>query len=387
MSHLDQRLAVAVIALVVLAAPVPARTQPRPAAPAMVEWLAPAAATAQPQNEAQKKAGMQHGRVLPTPEVLQPQLDPALPAYVPRAGRTLSGSFRAAASDVLPALAHAWIEAFRKYYPRVSIRLSPPYAGSLGAQELIAGKLDVVFVSRELRPEDIAGFEAKFSYPPLSVPIAGGSYRHYGFLDAVGFFVNKDNPLEKIGFEQLDEILSRTHYRSRTAITTWGELGLTGDWADKPIHVYAVRPWNGFEEFVRERVLSRKGQRGEWREDLHFDDVVFPLAKRVAQDRYGLGYSGLAFIDAPVKMLPLAVDSAGSYVPPSYESVALATYPLSRLIYLNLRKRPGVPLNPAIEELLRFILSRDGQQLVRNEAIFLPLRASQARASRALLEP
>jgi hypothetical protein len=34
----------------------------------------------------------------------------------------------------------------------------------------------------------------------LSVPISGGSYRHFGFLDAIGVFVNKDNPLEKISF-------------------------------------------------------------------------------------------------------------------------------------------------------------------------------------------
>lgn len=151
--------------------------------------------------------------------------------------------------------------------------------------------------------------------------------------------------------------------------------------------MYAVRPWNGFEEFVRQRVLSREGQRGEWREDLHFDEAVFPLAKRVAADRYGLGYSGLAYVDAPVKMLPLAVEAGGPYVAPSYDDVARATYPLSRLIYLNLRKAPGAPLDPAIEEFLRFILSRDGQQLVRDEAIFLPLRARQARASRALFEP
>jgi phosphate transport system substrate-binding protein len=353
----------------------------------MVKWLRPPAATVRPQSEPQKQAAREHGRALPAPEILQPQLDPALPAYVPRAAPELSGSFRAAASDILPALARGWIAAFRNRYPRVHIELSPPYAGSLGARELIAGKLDLVFVSRELRPDDVAGFQAKFGYPPLSVPVSGGSYRHFGFLDAVGFFVNEDNPLERIGFEQLDAILSRTHYRSATAITTWGQLGLTGDWADKPIHVYAVRPWNGFEEFVRERVLSLDGRRGEWREDLHFDEVVFPLVERVAQDRYGLGYSGLAYVDAPVKMLPLAARAGDAYVPPSYESVALATYPLSRLIYLNLNKRPGVALQPALEEFLRFILSRDGQRVVRREAIFLPLRASQAQASRALLQP
>ena len=74
---------------------------------------------------------------------------------------------------------------------------------SLGAAELIKGNLDAVFVSRELRPDDITGFRARFGYDPLSVPISGGSYRHFGFLDAVGIIVHKDNPIDKISFERV----------------------------------------------------------------------------------------------------------------------------------------------------------------------------------------
>jgi phosphate transport system substrate-binding protein len=354
-------------------------------APGMVEWLAPPVATSPPQTDAEKAAGMTQGRTLPAREILQPDVDSTLAPYMPRKGVNLSGTFRAAASDVLPGLVRAWIDAFSKLHPGVHIELVPPYAGSLGAQELIAQKLDFVFVSRELRPDDISGFRAKFGYAPLSVPISGGSYRHFGFLDAVAFLVNKDNPIEALSFEQLDAILSRTHVHGGAPITTWGQLGLTGEWADKPIHVYAIKPWNGFEEFVRQRVLSANGQRGEWREDLHFDETVFPIAQHVAQDRYGLGYSGVAYIDAAVKMLPLARAATATFEPPSYESVALASYPLSRLVYVNLNKSPNQPLNPALEEFLRFILSRDGQQLVRDQGILLPLRAAQARTSLALI--
>jgi phosphate transport system substrate-binding protein len=355
--------------------------------PPMVDWTAPPVASPQPQTDAEKAAGMHEGRALPERELLQPELDAQLPHYTRRHDRVLSGTFHAAASDVLPGLARAWIEAFGRLYPQVHIVLSPPYAGSLGAEELIAQKLDLVFVSRELRPDDIAKFRARFGYPPFSVPASGGSYRHFGFLDAVGFFVNKDNPLESLSFEQLDGILSSTHHRSGHAISTWGDLGLGGEWADKPIHVYAIKPWNGFEEFVRQRVLSTADQRGEWREDLHFDEAVYPLAQHVAQDRYGLGYSGLAYIDAPVKMLPLASTATDAPLPPSYENVALARYPLSRLTYVNLNRRPGQPLDPALEEFLRFVLSFEGQRLVRAQGIFLPLRASQAGSSRALLAP
>jgi phosphate transport system substrate-binding protein len=352
----------------------------------IVEWVAPAASTNRPQTDAEAAAGRASGRKLPTPEILQPTLDASLQPYQPRAGRKLTGKFKAAASDVLPGLARMWIAAFHQYYPGIEIEVSPPYAGSLGAQELVKGSLDLVFVSRELRPDDITGFRAKFNYDPLSVPICGGTYRHFGFLDAIGFFVHKDNPIEKLTFQQLDGLLSATRHRGAAALTKWGDLGLTGEWAEKPIHVYGVQPWNGFEEFVRQRVLSIPGKRGEWRDGIQFDKVVFPLAGRVATDRYGIGYAGLAYVDAAVKLLALAPENGGDAYAPTYENVAAATYPLSRLVFLNLNRAPGKPLNPALQEFLRFILSREGQRIVLNQAVYLPLRESQAAQSRARLE-
>jgi phosphate transport system substrate-binding protein len=132
-------------------------------------------------------------------------------------------------------------------------------------------------------------------------------------------------------------------------------------------------------------VLSVPGKRGEWRDSITFDKVVFPIAGRVAQDRYGIGYAGLAYVDAGVKLLALADRNDGPVYPPTYENVARADYPLSRLIYLNLNKAPGKPLNPALQEFLRFILSRQGQQVILDEKIYIPLRAAQVANSRGLL--
>jgi phosphate transport system substrate-binding protein len=314
--------------------------------------------------------------------VLQPTLDDALPEYRPRT-KKLSGDFKAGASDVLPGLARAWVAAFQKYHPDVRITIEPPYAGSLGAKELVAGKLDIVFVSRELKPDDITEFQAKYGYAPLSVPISGGSYRHFGFLDAVGFYVHPENPLNQISFQQLDAILSSTRHRGGEAITKWGQLGLTGAWANEPVHVYGIQPWNGFEEFVRQRVLSVGTKRGEWREGLHFDKVVFPVAKEVAADRLAIGYAGLAYLDAPVKVLALA--ESGPPISPTYENVATASYPLSRLIYLNTRKEPGKALPEALDEFLRFILSREGQRVVLEQRLYMTLRAFQVERARKML--
>jgi len=351
----------------------------------MVDWLVPSVPSNRPQTPAEEEAGRQQGRRMPAPELLQPILDPELRDYQP-VRSVLSGNYKAAASDVLPGLVKQWIAAFHKYYPNVNIDLAPPYAGSLGAQELTKGDLDLAFVSRELRPDDITAFKAKFTYEPFSVPICGGSYRHFGFLDAVAFFVNRENPIERLSFDQLDGILSSSHWRGGKSIATWGDLGLAGEWASKPIHIYGVRPWNGFEEFVRQRVLTVPGKRGEWRDGISFEKVVFPIAGQVAQDRYGIGYSGVAYIDAGVKVLPLAKNDADGYYPPTYENVASAKYPLSRLIYANMNVAPTKPLSPVLKEFLTFILSKQGQQIVLDQAIYLPLRRWQSEGSLSLLQ-
>jgi len=250
---------------------------------------------------------------------------------------------------------------------------------------LAKGNLDFVFVSRELKPDDIADFHGKFGYDPLSVPVSGGSYRHFGFLDAVAFIVNKGNPIEQLSFDQLDALFSSTHWRGGASAKTWGDLGLTGQWADKPVHLYGIKPWNGFEEFVRQRVLSVNGHRGEWRDGIDYSRTVFPIAEKVAKDPYALAYDGLAYLDAPVKVLALGASSAPPFVAPSYEKVATAEYPLSRLIYFNANKMPGQPLDPAAEEFLRFVLSRQGQGIVQKQNVFVPLRAGQVESSLARL--
>ncbi|MFE6153741.1 PstS family phosphate ABC transporter substrate-binding protein [Streptomyces sp. NPDC057889] len=350
-----------------------------------------------PQTDQQDEYNQAHGRPLPTPELLQPTLDASLANYRAKPKNSLHGDYQCGASDVLADLSKKWIKEFEEHYPKVHIAVNPPYAGSLGALELIKGNLDCVFVSRELKPTDIQGFHDAFGYDPLSIPISGGSYRHYGFLDSIGFIVNKDNPIDKLSFAQLDAALSTTRNRGGAAAKTWGDLGATGEWADKPIHIVGIQPWNGFEEFVRQRVLNSDGKRGEWRPgvasgstaadpNVHWEKTVFNIAKDVKEDPYAIGYTGMAYIDQPVKVLSLSRDANGPAYAPTYENVASAAYPLSRLTYLNVNKRPGKQLDPVIEELTRFILSKQGQQTVGRQQAFLPLRSEQATTSLKALD-
>jgi len=349
------------------------------AAPATIEWHLPVEQTHVKQTEAQDAVAMERGRALPAPEVLQPALDPGLEGFRPRHGRDFGGTLRLMCSDVLPGVVRSWMASFTKIYPKVKFVLGPPYEGGDAAKALLEGRVDIAFISRELKPTDVASFRAKYGYAPTSVPVSGGSWRQFGFLDAVVVIVNNSNPVDHLTFDQLDAVFSRSHLRGGQPAVTWGQLGASGAWADKSVHVYALQPWGGYEEFVRERVLDAGRKRGDWRTDAHFDKLVFPIAARVAADPEGIGLTGLAFLDAPVKVL--AVGQGADVVSPTYTNVALAKYPLSRLAYGNVNRQPGKPLPPLVREFLRLILSREGQRDVRSEGILLPLREFQVEAA------
>ena len=275
-----------------------------------VTWALPVLPSNKPQTAADAEHARKFGRMLSAPEVLQ---------------------------------------------PNVQLELVPTFAGSLGAKELVQGNLDMVFVSRELKPDDISDFQIKYHYLPLSGAISGRSYRQCGLLDAVALIVHKDNPFNSLSIEQLDALLSWTGHRGSAPIATWGDLG-------------------------------NPGKLAEWREGIHYDKVVIPIAKQFGADRNGICYSGLAFIDSPVKLLALAPNMRGPDYAPTDENVAQAVYPLRRLIFLNTNKAPGHMLRPALGEFLSFIIRREGQQVFLEQGIYLPLRANQAEAGRRRLQ-
>jgi phosphate transport system substrate-binding protein len=191
--------------------------------------------------------------------------------------------------------------------------------------------------------------------------------------------VHKENPIDHLSFAQIDAIYSKTRLRgAKTPIVTWGQAGLRDEWADKPIHAWGVQPWNGFEQFIRLRVL--KG--GEWREDLHTEPLVIPVPDRVAADRLAIGYSGIAYLkpDVAVKRIAISESSNGPFFTGTFDEVASQTYPLARVMYFYVNRPKGKPIDPTLAEFLRFVLSRDGQQAAVQDAIYtpLPLRLVQA---------
>jgi phosphate transport system substrate-binding protein len=300
-------------------------------------------------------------------------LEPGIPAYTPVKG--LSGELVSVGADTMESLMKLWIEDFDKVYPDVHFTMEAKASGTAGPA-LTAGRAQLGPVAREMLPAEEDTFKQKYGYEPLAIAVAGGSYRTPGSTHAIAFFVNRANPISQLTLAQLDAIFSTTRKRGcKEDIKTWGQLGLTGEWANAPIHLYGLIRPNGIAHFLQLRIL----QGGDYKQGIREYTTVGSLAaldaiaQEIAKDRFGIGYSGFSSLTPDVKAVALAEADGGPYYTGTFQEVVSQEYPLSRFVYIYVNKKPEKPLDPMVREFLKFTLSNQGQEDVIKQGVFLPL--------------
>jgi phosphate transport system substrate-binding protein len=313
-----------------------------------------------------------------------------LTAYKPVKG--LSGQLRSVGADTMEAITKGWIAGFTKIYPDVKISMEAKASGTAGPA-LVDGRAELGPVAREILPNEAEPFVKKYGYKPYAIRVAGGSYRTPGKTHAIAFLVNAKNPIEKLTYAQLDAMFSVTRKRGHADIKTWGDAGLKGEWADKPIHLWGLIRPNGIANFVQERVLSiDPNDLGEYKSGISERTTVGSLpaldaiAQGIAADPYAIGYSGFSNVSPEVKAVALAESDKGLFYKGTFEEVAAQKYPLSRVIYIYVNRAPGKPLDPKVREFLKYVLSKEGQAVVEQEGIFLPLPLEFVKQEHAKLQ-
>ena len=257
-----------------------------------------------------------------------------------------------------------WAEAFKQFHPDIDIQIEGKGSGSAPAA-LIAGTAQLAPMSRPLKETELDQFENTYGYPPTVFRVA---------LDAVVVFVNLDNPLRSISLPQLDAIFSRTRYRGfRHNIRTWHSLRLGGAWAVRPISTYGRNSASGTYGYFKEHVLLKGDFKNNVKEQLGSAAVV----QAVSEEREAIGYSGIGFITSGVHVLSVRTSDDAVPVAPTTAEVVSGEYPLSRFLYIVVNKPPRRPPDPLVAEFLRFILSREGQQMVIKDG-YVPLSAALA---------
>lgn len=325
-----------------------------------------------------------------------PPVDAQLPSYA--ATGEVRGTLTVARAASTETLVDSWIQGFRRHNPRVEVRQTPKGTDlpSASLQQLIDGTVELAPFAREVQPSELARAREKLGADPLGIAVASGSYATPSNTHAIAIYVNATNPLARMTLTQLDAIYSSTRRRGFPAdIATWGQLGLTGEWAHRTIHRYGMvvnrkvgNSHSGIVAYLMERVMLG----GEFKADTRQvpdtgmgrgnNRALEEIAQAVAADPDAIGYAGFANHLPGIKTLALAENANSAFYAGTQEEVASRRYPLTRTIFIFARP----PLNPVVREFLSYALSREGQEAVAaDSAHFLPLPAAFAEQERAKL--
>jgi phosphate transport system substrate-binding protein len=286
------------------------------------------------------------------------KVDPAVPPYQTTSG--VSGSVKSIGSDTMNNTMTLWGESFRKLYPNIKIEIEGKGSGT-APPALTAGTSQFGPMSRPMKDAETDAFEKKYGYPPTQVRTS---------LDAVAIYVNKDNPIECLTLQQVDAIFSKSRRGGAAKdAKTWGDLGVKGDLASKPISLYGRNSSSGTYGYFKEHALFN----GDYKDTVKEQPGSSSVVQGVASDKGGIGYAGMGYKTADVRTVPLAARQGDQCHPADEENVYDGEYPLWRYLLIYVNRKPGEPLDPLREQFLKFVLSREGQEaVVKNGDLPLP---------------
>jgi phosphate transport system substrate-binding protein len=293
----------------------------------------------------------------------QVKLDPDLPRY--RAVSGVSGNVSSVGSDTLNNLMTHWAESFQKFYPNARIQIEGK-GSSTAPPALISGTAQLGPMSREMKGTEIDAFEKKYGYKPTPIRTS---------VDALAVFVNKDNPVKCLSMAQVDAVFSKSRRHGlKDDITTWGQLGLTGEWAKRPLSLYGRNSASGTYGFFKEHALKN----GDFKDAVKEQPGSASVVQGVTVDRHGIGYSGIGYATAGVRAVPLSEKQGGTCVEATADNSYSGAYPMSRFLYVYINKAPGKALDPLTREFVKLVVSREGQEGVVKDGYF-PIPATIAK--------
>jgi phosphate transport system substrate-binding protein len=297
------------------------------------------------------------------------EVDPSIKPYQSTSG--VSGNLDSIGSDTLNNLMTYWAESFRKKYPNVKIQVEGK-GSSTAPPALIAGTAQLGPMSRAMKNVEEDAFEKKYGFKPTRIGVA---------LDSLAVYVQKDNPIQAMSLNQVDAIFSKTRKGGGKDISTWGQLGLAGSWQQAPISIYGRNSASGTYGYFKSKALFK----GDYKDTVKEQPGSASVVMAVTEDANAIGYSGIGYRTSGVKAISLAKKDGETAYEPTYENVLNGKYPLSRTLYIYVAKEPNKPLPTLTREFLKFVLSREGQEIVVKDG-YLPLPAKVLAQQLANLE-
>ena len=292
----------------------------------------------------------------------QDGVDPNLHDYAKASG--VAGNISSVGSDTLANLMTLWTEEFKRLYPNVNIQVQA--AGSSTAPPaLTEGTSNFGPMSRKMKDKEIEAFENKHGYKPTAIPVA---------IDALAVYVHKDNPIAGLSIPQVDAIFSATRKCGFASdITTWGDLGLSGEWAGRAIQLYGRNSVSGTYGYFKKKALCK----GDFKNTVNEQPGSASVVQGVTKSINGIGYSGIGYRTSGVRAVPLSKKDGGEFVEATSANAVTGKFPLARFLYVYVNKHPNKPLPPLELEFVRMLLSKTGQEVVLKDG-YVPLPAKVA---------
>jgi len=266
----------------------------------------------------------------------------AIEPYHPKA--ELRGTAVLAGSTTMQSMARAWSERFRKFHPEVTFTRGKD-GTSAAIQEIAENPNVIAGASRPLTTEELNGLKGSHCKEPLAVIVA---------LDPLALYVHRSNPLTSVTPEQLESILRAPSAKVPNAVR-WGDLGLTGDWANQSIRIHSRNDLSGTTGFIQHWIV--RGQELARSAEVH--ETNESVAAAIGKDPMGVGMLGFGEDNESIRGVPLVIQ--GVAVEPSEQNFLAGKYSLVRPLILVIDKAAMESDGGLRESVLRYVLSRDGQ--------------------------
>src|ERR1019366_4036886 len=288
--------------------------------------------------------------------------------------------------DYILTLLRAWQDGFRKSHPDVLFDDElDGNASAIGG--LYTDTVDLAILDREASFIEVDAYQQGTGYDPFRIPVARGSVSIPHHAPALIVYVNRANPLDHLSLQQLDGIFDADHRLSEHRYKTWGDLGLTGDWAAKPIQLYTYNIQSAEVQFF-ERAALKGSQKFSCCLTLFQAKRAMTaeqqIAAALANDKYGLALS--AGPGPGLKAIALSGTEDGSPVMPTAGTITAGSYPLARTVYIYVNRKPKAPVKANVAAFLEYVVSPEGQAIVAGTGGYLPLSPELAAKAKELLQ-
>lgn len=256
----------------------------------------------------------------------------------------IKGTAVIAGSTTMQSLARAWSERFQKFHPDVTFTKGKDGTES-ALQEISENPAVIAGASRPLTETELLALKSKNCKDPMSVIVA---------LDPLALYVHRDNPITSVTPEQIESIF-RAATSDKPQAKKWGDLGVTGQWADQPIRIHSRSDISGTTGFIKQWVAGG----AELAKSAQVHETNHDVTKGVGADTYGVALSGFGEANASVKAVPLVLN--GLAIEATEANFLAGRYPFVRPLILIIDKETAKADKGLREGILRYVLSRDGQ--------------------------